>query len=327
MIDNEGLICDARPECAACGAAGTVLYEGLRDPDFGAPGVWSLRQCTTPDCGLAWADPQPRSSEIGKLYQSYYTHDLPLDESGVPVPQTYDGGKKARIVKDVLARLLPWRARAFRTDRRFLQDMPPGRLLDIGCGNGAFIGAMARLGWDAHGIDFDEAAIAAARQHPGVTVAAGNLASQHYPAAHFDAVVMSNVIEHVPDPVEVFAECHRVMRPGARLVMITPNMQALGHELFGRDWRGLEPPRHLFLFQRSSMRRLARAAGFTLIDLFTSPGDRTANDYMIEASQQHREAAGKPRLMVSAKALARKERLLDLIDRPCGEWIVLVATR
>jgi len=51
---------------------GVLLYQGLRDRLFGAPGTWSLIRC--PNCDLAWLNPRPIENDIGKLYTEYYTH-------------------------------------------------------------------------------------------------------------------------------------------------------------------------------------------------------------------------------------------------------------
>ncbi|MBI1198420.1 MAG: methyltransferase domain-containing protein [Phenylobacterium sp.] len=216
---------------------------------------------------------------------------------------------------------------SFLTDNRYLSDMPPGRLLDVGCGTGAYVAWMAREGWDAHGIDFDADAVATARRYPGVDARVGDLASQKYPDDHFDAVVLSNVIEHLLDPQGVFDECRRILAPGGRLVMITPNVDALGHKLFGPDWRGLEPPRHLFLFPGDVLEKMGRKAGFKKVDVFSSPGSRSAAEYVLDQSTKVAQANGRAAPRVSAGQIALQERALDLLGLKRGEWVVLVATK
>jgi hypothetical protein len=65
------------PECDICGASGNLLYDGLNDQLFGAPGKWNLKRCSNADCGLLRLDPMPLQSDIGLAYNSYYTHDAP----------------------------------------------------------------------------------------------------------------------------------------------------------------------------------------------------------------------------------------------------------
>jgi SAM-dependent methyltransferase len=323
-IDNDGVACEPRPDCIGCGTAGTLLHSGLTDALFGARGVWSVRRCANPACGLGWLDPQPRPDQIGRFYESYWTHG-PADPS--VQPGAYRTGGSRRLVKAILAALLFWRRISFRGDLLYLQGMAPGRLLDVGCGNGQFLAAAAAAGWRATGLDFDAQAIAAARTLPGVEAEVGDLLDRRFDAAGFDAVVLNNVIEHVPDPVAVFAECARLLRPGGRLVMVTPNLDALGHRIFGRDWRGLEPPRHLFLFTARALRRFARRAGFAGADICSSTG-QTAPDWpMLRTSMEAAARAGRSIPPVDLRALKWRERLLDLAGLSRGEWVVLVARR
>ncbi|WP_174275095.1 class I SAM-dependent methyltransferase [Sphingomonas bacterium] len=316
-VDNDGILAENRSDCILCGNDSRLLHDGLRDPLFGAPGTWSIRQCASADCRLGWVDPRPLPDQVGKLYESYYTHA----EDGAVDEQNYYGGGLKKIVKSVLARLLFWRRPAYQTDLLHLQGMIPGRLLEIGCGSGSFLAAAARAGWAAFGIDFDRKAVEAARSIPGVRAEMGDLLDQGFPAASFDAIVMNNVIEHVSDPIATVGECHRLLRPGGRLVLITPNIGSLGHGVFGRYWRGLEQPRHLFLFNIATLKALARRAGFGRAVVFSSVGKG-----MLEASAGIAAAAGATVAGADAATLRRK-RLLSLLKGGQGEWVVLVATR
>src|ERR1700693_5419422 len=66
-----------QPACLLCGTAGQVLYASLTDRLFSAPGLWQLKQCPSPGCGLVWPDPAPLEEDLGLAYQMYYTHPEP----------------------------------------------------------------------------------------------------------------------------------------------------------------------------------------------------------------------------------------------------------
>src|SRR5439155_22069842 len=117
------------------------------------------------------------------------------------------------------------------------------------------------LGWEVSGVEPDPQSAAQAAA-AGVEVKAGLLESQSLPEAHYDAVSLNHVIEHLHDPVRTLKICHRILKPGGRIFIATPNFAAGGHRLFGADWVPLDPPRHLVLFTSDSVKLAVVLAGF-----------------------------------------------------------------
>jgi SAM-dependent methyltransferase len=99
----------------------------------------------------------------------------------------------------------------------------PGRLLDVGSGVGALVRLAGERGWQAVGVDVDPAVVAYARAR-GLDVRLGELAKLALPAGSFDLVTLCNVVDFVPDPLAVLAECCRVLVPGGRIFLRTPNV-------------------------------------------------------------------------------------------------------
>lgn len=283
MTIIDGVAAEDRPTCAVCGAPGAILWEGVRDHLFGAPGVWSVKQCVDPRCRACWLHPFPLPGEEAKFYQNYYTH-ANKPPGGEDAPAAYAGESGAKRFARAVLQRIHWRPEIFAPDLFYLGARPPGALLDVGCGDGSFLRKAAARGWRARGIDFDEAAARAAREK-GVEVDCGGLVEAGYEANSFDAVTLNNVIEHLQNPAEVIAEARRILRPGGVLVMATPNVLSYGHRCFGRHWRGLEIPRHLFLFSPAILRRLCREAGFARIAAFSTPNGAGGAAMMAEASK------------------------------------------
>ncbi|MEF7616692.1 class I SAM-dependent methyltransferase [Aquincola sp. MAHUQ-54] len=266
------------PACPVCGATGAWLYRGLHDRLFGAPGAWGVRRCPGADCGSLWLDPSPLAADLGLAYARYYTHaDRPAER---PAPaarplhrllgrlhrrylaERYGYGPAGRVRWGMLL-MAGLRARRDAADGevRLLPAQAGGRLLDVGCGSGEWLATMRRHGWQVAGVEFDDTAAALARSR-GLAVATGTLEQQRFAPASFDAITLNHVIEHVPDPAATLRECARLLRPGGRLVLFTPNAASLGHAWFGACWRGLEPPRHLQVLSPPAMQRLLDGAGF-----------------------------------------------------------------
>jgi SAM-dependent methyltransferase len=101
----------------------------------------------------------------------------------------------------------------------------------------------------------------------------------------FHAITMSHVIEHVHDPRELLTRSFELLKPGGQLYVETPNIDALGHSSFKRSWRGLEPPRHLILFNGDSLVGLLREIGFHKIKQRIIPSPL---DFIIAASSELR---------------------------------------
>jgi 2-polyprenyl-3-methyl-5-hydroxy-6-metoxy-1,4-benzoquinol methylase len=268
--------------CILCGSSGTFIHTGQQDRLFGAYGLWNFKACSDPTCGLIWLDPMPITEDIAKAYASYYTHKSRADVRQPKLlkrvlelmERGYWAGKYkypvagSTMVEAIgkLLYLLPLRRSAADGDVRFLTAVPNGRLLDVGCGSGEWLLFMRGLGWEVAGIDFDQRAVSIAVQN-GLKVRCGALEEGNFPTASFDAVVLNHVIEHVPDPVATLLECSRILRPGGKVVLFTPNSSSLGHKLFKTEWRGLEPPRHLHIFSMQSLSLILKQTRFRTVSV------------------------------------------------------------
>lgn len=289
--------------CPACGTRDRELvHERLRDTTFFvAPGEWTMWRCA--GCRSGYLDPRPTPDSIGRAYGRYYTHEDPT------VPTGEDQSLRARLgngyrntrygtqarhahpLGHVVVAMIPPLARTNDFRFRFL-DAPrrPGmsrRVLDVGCGAGAFLTQAREAGWDASGVDFDPLAVEGARKR-GLNVTLGGIEAVADQKSAFDAVTMSHVIEHVYDPVGTLRTVHDLLRPGGTFYVETPNMDALGHVIYGPHWRGLEVPRHLTLFTRAGLHGFLRDVGFGDIRYRREP-----NAFKWTAMRSARIAAGR----------------------------------
>lgn len=135
------------------------------------------------------------------------------------------------------------------------------RILDVGCAIGLFVRAAQNAGWDAFGVEVSQALVDYGRTKLGLQSHCGDLRSAGYPDNWFDAVVLWDVIEHLLDPLAELAEIRRVLRPGGRLILQTPNADSIAHELLGDQWDMLVTD-HFVYFSISTLTRALRQAGF-----------------------------------------------------------------
>jgi 2-polyprenyl-3-methyl-5-hydroxy-6-metoxy-1,4-benzoquinol methylase len=168
---------------------------------------------------------------------------------------------------------------------RMLKDLLAGAdgpqvIVDVGCGDGVATGLIRRLGHTVVGIDWSMMALCAARQQ-GLLLIRGAIDAPGLPlgTGSVDVVVLSEVIEHLVDTDSAIDEIHRVLRPGGRLLVSTPNLAAwynrgllaLGIQpifsevslrgVYGRP--GSQVAGHLHMFTKRALTEFLTARGFT----------------------------------------------------------------
>jgi SAM-dependent methyltransferase len=231
--------------CVICGSETRRYRDEIEDYEYGVPWKSALQRC--PDCGLICQSPPVRPDEIPGLYPENYL--------------AHSAASKSRSVYGWLKGIL-----ARRTARKLTRRLPTrSRLLEIGCGNGAFLktigevrGDVDRVGIDIKRIEMDA---------PGVEFHEGQLETIDLPAASLDLIYCSNLIEHVPDPVVFLDRCFELLKPGGILYGITPNHASLDRWIFGRYWGGYHYPRHTFVFDHSNLEQLLHRCGFGAVKL------------------------------------------------------------
>lgn len=152
-----------------------------------------------------------------------------------------------------------------RLARRYL---PPGRILVFGCGPGFFLDHLRRY-FDAIGVEHSPWASAAAGRRTGVAV---HTSTAGLADACIDALVSVHVVEHIEDPAHesILAEWHRVLRPGGKALVVTPDALGFAHRRKGEDWIGFTDPTHINLKSNAHWEAAFNAAGFMVVRRFAA---------------------------------------------------------
>ncbi|MBI4707870.1 MAG: methyltransferase domain-containing protein [Candidatus Omnitrophica bacterium] len=147
---------------------------------------------------------------------------------------------------------------------KMLKFRRKGRILDVGCAAGFLLDEAKKLGWDVHGVELSSWAVKYAKEKLGLNVFEGTLKDASFAYNYFDAVVMTDVIEHLSDPRKVLEEARRVLKPDGILCVSTPDIESLLSKTLRAKWWGIQQS-HLFYFSRKTLNRMLDAAGFKVI--------------------------------------------------------------
>jgi SAM-dependent methyltransferase len=98
------------------------------------------------------------------------------------------------------------------------------RVVDLGCGSGAFTKLLRQQGYLSVGVDISPKLVAVGRNmYPGLELIEGDAENLPFAKDSFDGVLLSALIHHFPDPRLLAAEVRRVLKPGGRFVAFDPN--------------------------------------------------------------------------------------------------------
>lgn len=290
--------------CCVCGATEALVWRVAPDNLRGGDALYRAVRCAR--CGTARLDPRPPEDVLARAHGPGTYARAEEDGDGV-------GARLDALSRDAAAR-------ADAAGRR-------GRLLDVGCGDGRFLAAMAALGWQGMGTETDAEAARLARRRTGVVVHEGPL-EELETSGGFDMVSLLHVLEHVPDPRQTLVAAHRLLRPGGVLFLALPNAGSLEATLFRSAWYHLDLPRHLWGFTPRTLVRLVEESGFAVRSLdylpflFAPQSLRTALRRKRRDPGGSGDGAGRTRVFLALLRISRR-----LGQRLPGEIMELIAVR
>jgi SAM-dependent methyltransferase len=218
--------------CPACGADVRHDFRFRKNRS-------DIYQCSS--CGLG------RAEAAGFDPNAYYTEDY-FDGGHADGYADYQGAEP--VLRQEFAGTVEF-VRRFRSS---------GRLLELGCAYGFFL-QEAKRHFAVSGIELAPSAAEHCRRS-GLNVLQGAVDRANLERlGRQDAVVMLDVIEHLPDPLGSLQLAADYLDPGGVLVITTGDFGSIAAKIMGKGWRLMTPPQHLWYFTTQSMHRLAARTG------------------------------------------------------------------
>jgi SAM-dependent methyltransferase len=237
--------------CGVCFGLTETSVSGLYDTRFGVEGEFEVCRCL--QCGLEQLFPIPAPAELKSLYECYYNFS---GERGTVYTTLREWFFSSPVYR-LWIRL--------DGDISFHARQGSGRLLDVGCNEGRTLKNYARNGFQAEGTELSETAAAIAR-NAGFRVFTGPL-DDFRPAAPYDVAVLSNVLEHAPDPKAMLRSVRCLLKAEGKVWISCPNSQSWLRPVFRQWWIHWHVPFHISQFSSATLRQLLQDSGFRQVEI------------------------------------------------------------
>lgn len=222
-------------------------------------------------CGLSYVSPRLNISKLNELYsqEKYFKSDNSLVCGYVDYISDKD---------NILA--------TFKKRFDWLLDASgrnaPGRILDVGCATGFSLEYALSQGWDPYGVELSSFAAQQARRKFGDRVRHGTLAASGFPKNHFDTILIWDVIEHVPDPLQTLRELNDLLAPGGFMSLITPDCGSFLAKIMRSHWMEYaKPTEHIYFFSQKTLTTALKKTDFNLIAA-TTAGKYVGLDFLVD---------------------------------------------
>ena len=231
-------------QCPLCGA-GEEPSHFLECADYlMGSGSYSMVKCKL--CHHVYTNPRPFENDLGVFYQSqeYISHK----EKG--------SSFRERIYFRVQAYMLKRKARLINTLK-----LPKPKLLDVGCGAGAFLSQMKNHDLQIVGIEPNATARLKAQKKDMHVIENQN----HIPTneeSSFGIITLWHVLEHQADFMQSLQLYHRLLAPGGWLVIAVPLYLGFDAWFYGKYWAAYDLPRHLHHFSPKTLKLATQNCGF-----------------------------------------------------------------
>ena len=232
--------------CPNCGRDDfTVTFDsnmGEADLQKGIKTVYMLwedthgRYVKCKNCHLIYVNPIEKASKINGDYSKMGNTDAPIIR-----------GSRLRAAKSQLGLIKKYKSGT--------------TLLDIGCGEGFFLFNASKAGYTTKGIEISQDAAEYAGREFGLDVEAKPFEELQFPDNYFDVVTLWQVLEHVPYPLIVLKEVHRILKPEGLLATSTPDIESILAKILRRKWWNLRRL-HINQFTVKTLTDMLKRAGF-----------------------------------------------------------------
>jgi 2-polyprenyl-3-methyl-5-hydroxy-6-metoxy-1,4-benzoquinol methylase len=167
---------------------------------------------------------------------------------------------------------------------------PPGQTLELGSAHGGFVALMQASGFAASGLELSSWVVDFARQTFGVPMLAGPIEEQQIAPRSLDALILNDVLEHLPHPLETMRVCVELLKPDGVLIIQTPCYpsdqsydQLVDKKALFLEHIYKKANQHLYLFSQEALKQLLEQAG--LLSISFEPAIFSYDQFVVASRQ------------------------------------------
>jgi len=235
-------------KCINCDCQVFTSVFSLKDY-FYTEETFTIQQCS--NCGLRITNPRPDEKALGAYYktENYLSHS---DRNETLFDKIYHFIKKYNL----------------NYKRKLIEKYhTSGRIMDIGCGTGAFLGQFDKNRWIRNGFEPDAEAREIAKTTYGIevndTTVLNNLVD-----TKAEVITLWHVLEHISTINEQLTKIKSLLTDDGILVIAIPMSNSYDANYYGKYWAAYDAPRHLYHFTKDTIQQLLSKHGFTLVDKY-----------------------------------------------------------
>jgi SAM-dependent methyltransferase len=310
-------------ECQLCGSTGPHQTIEVREMMFGTREVFQYYSCST--CDTLQIVNVLEGQELMRHYPpNYACHNMSAQPRALRWLITQQDRFKfhtaGRLVGALIAAPLPEfivRAATQGDVVRMLAQLAlerDARILDVGCGDGALLDRLAKVGFN--NLSGADPFIAADGETPrGVPLMKRYLSEV---TGQFDLVMFNHSLEHVPDPVATLKAAYEKLTGGGICLARVPTTSSEAWKIYGADWVQIDAPRHIVIPSRQGMALAADKAGLRVEKTFD---DSTAGQFIGSETYRRDVALTDPKIlekilrMFGPKQIWEWEKRAELLNR------------
>ena len=236
-------------KCIVCGSNNKTSFITCEDHTVSHE-KFNIDECS--DCGFKFTSPRPEDNSLGQYYQSeeYVSHS---DTTKGIVNTLYHYVRKYTLLKKL---------------KLILRYSAPGKIIDFGCGTGAFLDICKKSNWKVYGIEPGANAREITKKKIGNNLYPDIKSfNENYPELKVEIITLWHVLEHIPDIEEFFSFVDNHLSANGTLIIAVPNCSSYDAKIFTEYWAAYDVPRHLWHFTPETITKLFGNRNFNRLNV------------------------------------------------------------